>query len=170
MNYDTQLLIDDFKHHFKYQPDGTLIRQNNRRNDLNGQVAGTLTKKGYVQISFKGKFYYAHQIIWAIHHNEFVKQIDHIDRVKHHNWIENLRKATAQTNAYNKQGSARGGSKFKGVYWAPHAKKFVARITVNKQVKHLGYFDDEYKAAEAYNKAAAIHHKQFACTEPSNEQ
>jgi hypothetical protein len=37
-------------------------------------------------------------------------------------------------------------SKYKGVYWAGYANKWRARIWVNKEMKHLGYFDDEYEA------------------------
>jgi hypothetical protein len=44
-------------------------------------------------------------------------------------------------------------SQFRGVSWHKKSKKWVASIKVNNINQHLGYFDNERDAAEAYDKA-----------------
>ena len=42
---------------------------------------------------------------------------------------------------------ARGSSRFCGVRWSKHGKKWLARIKHGGQQRHIGYFDDEEEAA-----------------------
>jgi hypothetical protein len=65
----------------------------------------------------------------------------------------NLRVATGSQNMAN-QGSRGGTSQYKGVGWHRGAGKWIARITVNYQGRHLGLFADEEAAARAYDAAA----------------
>jgi hypothetical protein len=44
-------------------------------------------------------------------------------------------------------------SKYTGVYWYPKGGKWVARIKANRKSIHLGYFDDEERAAKAFEEA-----------------
>ena len=41
-------------------------------------------------------------------------------------------------------------SKYKGVSWHKNSHKWIARITVNSKLKHLGYFNSEEEAHQAY--------------------
>jgi hypothetical protein len=78
-------------------------------------------------------------------------QVDHINGDGLDNRRCNLRFATQAQNQAN-QRSARGSSSmFKGVGWFKQTKRWVARIKKDKKEYHLGYFDDEIKAAEAYD-------------------
>jgi hypothetical protein len=43
-------------------------------------------------------------------------------------------------------------SKYKGVSWKKQTKKWSAHITINKKLKHLGYFFTEKEAYNAYKK------------------
>jgi hypothetical protein len=79
--------------------------------------------------------------------------VDHVDRDRLNNRIENLRMATYQNNAMNK-GKYRGSSKYKGVSIRNDKKKFTAQITINRRKFHLGSFSCENEAAAAYNKKA----------------
>ena len=45
-------------------------------------------------------------------------------------------------------------SKYRGVSWNKQSKRWQVRIHANGKQKHLGYFEDETEAAEAYNRAA----------------
>ena len=44
-------------------------------------------------------------------------------------------------------------SKYPGVSWFERDQKWRARITVNRKGKHLGYFDTEIEAFNAYKQA-----------------
>lgn len=53
-------------------------------------------------------------------------------------------------------------SRFKGVHFKRDKNKWAAKIVVNKQVHHLGYFASEEDAAAAYNSAAIEFFDTFA--------
>lgn len=83
--------------------------------------------------------------------------IDHINHNRLDNRKENLRICTHKQNSYNQLWKKENNhSKYKGVTWAKHTKRWKATIKKDGKVKFLGYFNEEIKAAEAYNKAALI--------------
>jgi hypothetical protein len=89
--------------------------------------------------------------------------VDHINHNSVDNRKANLRPATqTQSNRNRRKFSGPSKSKYKGVYWKPHIKKWVAQIGVNRKVIHLGCFKKEKDAAKAYDQAAKIYHKEFA--------
>ncbi|HIJ67829.1 MAG TPA: hypothetical protein HPP51_06040 [Planctomycetes bacterium] len=53
-------------------------------------------------------------------------------------------------------------SRYKGIYWHKHRKKWNARIRINGRTIPLGYFNDEISAAKAYDSAAKKLHGRFA--------
>ena len=66
-----------------------------------GKITGCWAD-GYVVVHIFGKRYFAHRLAWLYVYGEWPKnQIDHIDRVKYHNWISNLRDATPTENSLN---------------------------------------------------------------------
>jgi hypothetical protein len=77
-------------------------------------------------------------------------QIDHIDRIRNHNHISNFRVGTQQQNMFN-----RGA---KGYYWNKQKRKWQARIVLDGILIHLGVFDTEAEASQAYQDAKLIYH------------
>ena len=77
-------------------------------------------------------------------------QVDHIDKNKMNNNLSNLRMLTHQENTFN--------TNAKGYYFNKSAKKFLAKICINGKKIHLGYFDTEAEARQAYLDAKAIYH------------
>lgn len=53
-------------------------------------------------------------------------------------------------------------SKYKGVTWRNHAKRWTSQIVFDKKLKHLGYFKDETEAAKAYAEKAIEYYGEFA--------
>ena len=88
---------------------------------------------------------------------------DHINHNTFDNRKANLRTATqTQNNRNRRKFAVPTKSKYKGVYWKPRIKKWVAQIGVDKKVIHLGCFEKEKDAARAYDQAAKKYHKEFA--------
>jgi hypothetical protein len=78
-------------------------------------------------------------------------QIDHIDRDRTNNKLDNLRLVTYQQNNFNR-------SKVNGYAWHKQTKKWRARIHLNEKDIHLGLFDTKAEARAAYLAAKEKYH------------
>jgi hypothetical protein len=101
--------------------------------------------------TFKGKskhfqyhrvVYYAHNPDWNIYDTSKYNFIDHIDRIKTNNHISNLRNVTNQENGFNR--------KCKGYTFDKASGKYKATIKLNGKQIHIGYYNIEQEAREAY--------------------
>lgn len=90
------------------------------------------------------------------------QQCDHIDHNGLNNQRSNLRVCTKTQNMQSSRKRKRRTSKYKGVCWHRHNRKWYSRICVKKKEIHLGFFDSEIDAAAAYNVAALKHFGDFA--------
>lgn len=107
-----------------------------------GKKAGTLTQNGYLHITYNYKAYLAHRLAWFFVHGKWPDgMIDHINRNKLDNRIENLRVVDNQTNQRNAGMSAKNTSGHRGVYWHKNKKKWLASIRVDNKQLHLGSYN-----------------------------
>lgn len=91
-------------------------------------------------------------------------RFDHKNRDSLDNQRHNLRIATESQNKANRvKWRQRTSSKFKGVYFNKQRRLFHARIYLNKKAKNLGFFQNEFIAALAYDVAAETAFGEFAC-------
>ncbi len=90
------------------------------------------------------------------------RQGDHQNHITLDNRRSNIRICSCQENLRNRKSALNSSSKYKGVCWYKPLKKWHAQITINKIVKHLGYFIKEELAALAYNQAAKKYLGKFA--------
>ena len=107
-----------------------------------GKVAGTKTYGGYVRITVNGKAYYAHRLAWYLAHGEFPKMIDHINRDKTDNRLENLRVVSRQDNNQNVS--------YKGYVHVKHRNRYVASIMVDGKRNYIGSYLTADEAHKAY--------------------
>ena len=121
-----------------------------------GTVAGTKMGKGYWQVKLRGTLYKCHRIIFFMSHKKdpLNLHIDHEDRNKGNNKIDNLRLVTNSENSRNTGNRSNNTSGVKGVHLYKHGK-YGAFITVNKNQIYLGVFAN-LEDAVAARKAAEL--------------
>lgn len=116
--------------YFYYDPNvPSCLRNKITRNSrqLKDAMQGTLDSRGYYKVQHQKKTTGQHRIVWELHFGTIPedKVIDHIDRDKSNNKIENLRLVTQQENMTNQV--QRNMSGCKGVYINKTTSKFQVR-------------------------------------------
>lgn len=115
--------------------------------------AGKVCKDGYRRISVHGRSYSAHRIAWAMHHGSFPESdLDHINRLRDDNRIENLREVTSRQNNSNR---GRDQSEV-GTTYIASLNKWQAQIKCLGASHYLGCFDTQAEARAAYLGALAV--------------
>lgn len=103
-------------------------------------------KDGYAVTSISYKRVKMHHLIMG--KSPKGKQVDHIDRDRLNNTRENLRFVTSQQNHFN--------TEYKGT--RQRGKRWTAQIQTDGKTKHLGTYDSEDEARQAYLQAKSIYH------------
>ena len=111
-------------------------------------------KEGYVYLTYRidNKCYTLQG-----HHYAFYKVygyvpeiIDHIDRNKSNNKINNLRSVSLNENQWNRNP--------KGYFLVKNKNLYKSQITINNKQIYLGYYKTEDEAKTAYQDAKKIYH------------
>lgn len=135
-----------------YDKDSGIFRWKNplSSNVIEGSIAGSFTKAGYIQISIKGVIYKAHRLAWLYVNKVWPEfQIDHKNKIRSDNRYENLRQATHVDNNRNRTKHKSNSSGFNGVCFHKKSGKWMAYIKVDRKSIHLGYFESAEFAANA---------------------
>lgn len=77
--------------------------------------------------------------------------VDHINGDGLDNRRENLRLVNPQLNQANSRKHKPGTSRFKGVCWSRKANKWRAYVSVDRRQIHIGLYEEEMAAAQAYD-------------------
>lgn len=117
-----------------------------------GAVAGAMDDAGYVVIRYHGKSYKAHRLAWLYVHGVWPEGvIDHRNRVKSDNRIDNRRDVDAVVNANNvERANAGSRSGLRGVSWFSQYGTWRANVQVAGHRRFLGDFDCKHAARAAY--------------------
>ena len=122
--------LNKLKEHLKYEPDtGYLYWLKGGHARQLDKPAGHVTKEGYVVMTFEGKQYLGHRLAWLLHYGSVPGQLDHVNRDKADNRIENLRECTCSDNAHNR--------KAKGIA-RTSSGKWQARIKIDGKLTYIG--------------------------------
>lgn len=125
----------DLVDQFDYE-DGFLWWKTIKNGRFVGPV-GYVNSDGYLSVKYKNKSYRVHRIIWAMHRGDTQLQIDHINRCRSDNRIENLRAVTNKENSQNQLRFRKGG-----VTW----DKTNSRWRVSWRGKYLASTKDKFEA------------------------
>lgn len=138
---------------FNYVDVGLYWKHSRGSNAKAGNRAGRLLGTGYRSVHVSGRRYQEHRLVYLWHHGFMPKQVDHINRVKSDNRIENLRAADHSTNQMNTdtRGSQSG---LRGVRLVPKTGRWAARIYRNGKEIRIGTFATQEEASAAYKEAA----------------
>jgi hypothetical protein len=142
---------------FTRNPDGKLMKKN-------------IGDCGYVRHTFIingiSKTTRVHRLVAELFIEDFdkTKIVDHINRNRTDNNINNLRLVLPSGNSMNSTGTKKGSSKYKGVYLSSKSNKWIAEIMRNKKHYVIGSFFNEKDAAKAYDKKCILLHGMYAVT------
>lgn len=134
---------------FEYN-DGVLVRKIRQGKQKAGEVAGYVNTHGYHVIMINRKYYKRSRLVFMMFNNRHPIIIDHINRIRTDDRIENLRESDPSLNSANMGIKTGGKSKYKGV-----------TITTSKTYqacvgdRYVGVFRNEKEAAIARDMAAA---------------
>ena len=163
-NHVMDSLQDELHRLFEYFPDGSIRRRIsvNNHGALAGCLCGCPNKGGYLRTTFDGKLRYNHHIIWAMHRGSWPVMLDHINRNRQDNRIENLRECTPSQNAFNQKLQTNNTTGIKGVTWRKDRQKYRARCVVQNAEIFIGHFDTIEEAKKAIQEHRIVLHGEFA--------
>lgn len=155
---------EDIVKFLQYDPNtGAFIRiatANGKRRGI-GKPCGCVNKvTGYVEISVEGRNQYGHRLAWIIVHGSIPEgaRIDHENRNRADNRIDNLRCATHAQNLRNCNTRVDNTSGVKGVSWDRSRNQWMAYVGKRK----LGRFASFDEAVSARKSAALAAFEEFA--------
>jgi hypothetical protein len=153
--------------YYQYDPITGLFwhLRNTGRGRIGQQAAVRPRPDGYYSIAIDGIWYLAHHIAWYYIYADWPDEIDHQNRQRGDNRLDNLRVAQRFQNNGNSDGWSQAKRTHKlprGVYHhiAKH-RPYRAQIVAHKRQVHLGCFKTVADAQAAYRRAARKHFREF---------
>lgn len=141
-------LIKYLNKYFTYHSDGTLTRSDRKNSN------GFIDRDGYLRIKIKGKIYLSHRLIFAMFNGKLPKEeIDHINRIRTDNRIENLREVDRLTNVKNTTRKVNPDTGVIGVY----VDKSTKGLKKKYAFRHKGKMYRFYTLEEAVIKRSELH-------------
>ncbi len=164
-----KLTLERLQEALRYEPKTGLFFWKIRRQGIGGKYyevgssAGHLNgPEGYWCICIDRKRYAAHRVAWIIMTGEWPDhEIDHINLDRSDNRWVNLRAADDKQNSANRPVRSDNRLGVKGVSLT-NSGKYQSSITRSGVCHYLGQFETIDEAKAAYDKAAKVHHGEFA--------
>lgn len=133
-----QITLEDDTHIYNFNL-GKIFRK--LKNGNIRETGLSKVKDGYHQIWISGKMYKLHRVLYEKYHNIKIpvdKCIDHINRIKTDNCINNLRLVTLKENSQNQSIPKNNTSFHKNIFWNKKDKKW--KIVISG--KYYGSFKE----------------------------
>mgnify|MGYP003634917413 CR=1 FL=1 len=150
--------IPGYKGHYQVSNLGN-VKSLKRKGCRKDRILKPCTRRGYFRVVLiknnKPKKYSNHVLVamafLGFEPNGLKLVIDHINHKTKDNRLKNLRIVTQRENLSNRKKI--GSSKYTGVFLQTNHNKWRSVININGKRKHLGYFNCEIKASQAYQEA-----------------
>jgi len=155
-------ITQDLLKEFFYYKDGFLHTRKSRQGVWQDKKCSLVANNGYIYIRFQNKMYLAHRLIFLYHHGYLPKVIDHVDRNRTNNCIENLREATVAQNLWNAKKPITNTTGVKGVWYDKARNKWYAEFKTNAKKNYVGRFDTLEEATTKLHEARENAQKEFA--------
>lgn len=158
-------LINKFKDTFEYVDGHLYWKITKGTRAIKGSKAGKLRKDGYYDVGLDGKYYLIHRIVYALHYNKLPEIIDHIDRNRSNNKIENLRESDVNYNVWNSSISSANTTGVKGIRKVKRGnyEAFEARVAIKSKTIQVGTFKTLEEAKSAIQIKREELHQEYAC-------
>lgn len=142
--------VEQIKKLFNYDKEtGIFTFASDRGSKKKGDIAGAINPAGYRLLRIDYILWMAHQCAWLYHYGEWPTQmIDHINRERADNRIENLRLVDYSESGYNRAVSR---SKTKGVYYNKKNSNFMVQFTIDGKLRYFGSFSTYELALQQAN-------------------
>lgn len=112
---------------------------------------------GYLWVKFTinkiEKSFSVHRLVALTFLGESKLVVNHKDLNKLNNSLENLEYLSQRENNHHYTSTLKKSSKYIGVIWDKHRNKWMAKIKKNGKSFHIGRFDNELEASNAYQNA-----------------
>ena len=148
----------------------------NVRNKKTGRILKQALRNGYhfIQVSKNNekKNMKIHRLValYFIPNPNNKSCVDHINRIKTDNRLDNLRWCSNSENSMNKSKHSNNTSTCTGVHYDKSKNKWVVRIVINKKEKHIGLYSTFDEAVKIRKEQEAIHYKEFQAFQSEMEQ
>lgn len=135
---------------FNYDPlSGQLFWKKSGHGRRKNKCVGSINNDGYLQVVFNYKLIPVHRLVWFLHHGVWPSFIDHKDRDRLNNRLENLREVTPFENTMN---SSIVNALSPKVKWVHRFKnKYQVRRSEQGKSRYYGTFDSLEQASEVAN-------------------
>lgn len=145
MTKDDSITQKALHEYFSYD-NGNLIWKIRKGRIAKGSIAGYKQKNGYIYLQLNRKMLRIHRLIFLMHHGYMPKEIDHINRIRDDNRIENLREVTRMQNCMNASLRKDNTTNIKGVSYSKRDNMWQAYININQKRIPLGHFKSLFDA------------------------
>jgi len=139
---------------FDYDPQGFLRWKHTARAKKAGAIAGCVHPDGYRKIGVNGVKYPAHRLVFQWHYGTCPKSLDHVNRDRDDNRIENLREADPSQSVWNRDGWSASGHK--NIEVTPSGT-YRAKISFHGQLFRKTFKTLEEAIAYATNQREQLH-------------
>jgi len=149
---------EELKKLLHYEPTtGVFTWRVRRQRIAAGTIAGTIMNRGYCRIHVNNKLYLSHRLAWLYVYGKLPKELDHINREKTDNRIENLREISHQKNTKNQSLRSDNKSGFTGINWHKCVNKWQVRLRTNGTNIQGGCFSSLKEAVLVRNRLEKQH-------------